>query len=132
VELSPLPNDRVDELVGALLEGGSLPSDLLGRVVETSSGNPLFLSELVRSLVASGPPDAGSGTATPELPNTIEKVILARLDLLEPSAHDLITAASVLGRMVALPVLERLVGSDPRGDVDTLVRARLFDREGRP
>ena len=131
IELSPLSSDRVDELVEALLEGGSLPSDLLGRVVETSGGNPLFLSELVRSLVASGPLDTGTA-ATPELPNTIEKVILARLDLLEPSAHDVITASSVLGRVVALPVLERLVGADPRGDVDELVRARLFERDGRP
>lgn len=132
IELSPLPSDRVDELVELLLEGGSLPVDLVGRVVETSGGNPLFLTELVRSLTASGSLDAGAGGATPELPNTIEKVILARLDLLEPSAHDVITAASVLGRVVALPVLERLIGSDPQVEVDELVRARLFDRDGRP
>jgi class 3 adenylate cyclase/tetratricopeptide (TPR) repeat protein len=132
IELSPLPSDRVDELVRALMQGGSLPVELLARVVETSGGNPLFLSELVRSLAASGSLDAGAGGAMPELPNTIEKVILARLDLLEPSAHDVITAASVLGRVVALPVLERLVGSDPRGDTDELVRARLFERDGQP
>lgn len=132
IELSPLPDDRVDDLVEALLDGASIPADLLGRVVETSGGNPLFLSELVRSLVAAGSLEAGSGGATVELPNTIEKVILARLDLLAPSARDLITSASVLGRTVALPVLERLVDADPRPDADELVRARLFGRDGQP
>ena len=134
IELSPLPNDRVDDLVDALLEGESIPGGLLRRVVETSGGNPFFLSELIRSLVASGAlaSDAGSREATVELPNTIEKVILARLDLQEPSARDLITAASVLGRAVELPLLERLVGSDPRAEADGLVSAGLFERDGEP
>ena len=134
IELSPLPNDRVDDLVDALLEGQSIPGGLLRRVVETSGGNPFFLSELIRSLVASGAlaSDAGSREATVELPNTIEKVILARLDLQEPSARDVITAASVLGRAVELPLLERLVGSDPRAEADGLVSAGLFERDGEP
>jgi class 3 adenylate cyclase/tetratricopeptide (TPR) repeat protein len=132
IELSPLPHDRVDDLIEALLEGESIPPDLLDRVVETSGGNPLFLSELVRSLVASGSLEAGSGVATVELPNTIEKVILARLDLLEPSARDVVTAASVLGRVVALPVLERLVGRDPLAETEELVGASLFERDGQP
>ena len=122
----------MDDLVDALLEGQSIPGGLLRRVVETSGGNPFFLSELIRSLVASGAlaSDAGSREATVELPNTIEKVILARLDLQEPSARDLITAASVLGRAVELPLLERLVGSDPRAEADGLVSAGLFERDG--
>ncbi len=54
IELAPLPDDRVDELVASLLEGDAIPAELLGRVVETSGGNPFFLSELIRSLVGSG------------------------------------------------------------------------------
>ena len=139
IELAPLPHDRVDELVDTLLEGESIPADLLGRVVETAGGNPFFLSELIRSLVGSGAliregttwvvTDAG---ASVELPTTIEKVILARLDTLEPRPRDVLTAASVLGRAVDLPLLERLVGSDPRAEADELVRAGLFERDGQP
>jgi class 3 adenylate cyclase/tetratricopeptide (TPR) repeat protein len=139
IELAPLPRDRLDELVDALLEGEEIPADLLRRVVETAGGNPFFLSELVRSLVGSGLLARGGETwvvadrgASVELPTTIEKVILARLDTLEASARDVLTAASVLGRTVTLPVLERLVGSDPRAEADELVRARLFERDGRP
>ena len=63
-------------------------------------------------------------------PTTIEKVILARLDALPTRPRDVITAASVLGREVDLPLLQRLVGSDPRAEADELMRAGLFERDG--
>ena len=54
IELAPLADDRVDELAASLLEGDAIPGELLERVVETSGGNPFFLTELIRSLVGSG------------------------------------------------------------------------------
>jgi len=139
IELAPLPHDRVDELVDTLLEGETIPADLLVRVVETAGGNPFFLAELIRSLVGSGVIARAGGAwvvtgrgASIELPTTIEKVILARLDVLETNPRNVLTAASVLGRAVTLPLLERLVGSDPRADADELVRSGLLERDGQP
>ena len=138
IHLEPLADDRVDELVVSLLEGGEIPGELLGRVVETAGGNPFYLSELIRSLVGSGAlvRDGGAWVATEgasvELPSTIEKVILARLDALPARPRDVLTAASVLGRAVDLPLLQRLLGSDPRAEADELVRAGLFERDGQP
>jgi class 3 adenylate cyclase/tetratricopeptide (TPR) repeat protein len=138
IELAPLAHDRVDELVVSLLEGGEIPGELLGRVVETAGGNPFYLSELVRSLVGSGTlvRDGTTWVATDEasveLPTTIEKVILARLDALPARPRDVLTAAAVLGRAVDLPLLQRLVGSDPRAETEELVRAGLFERDGQP
>ena len=139
IHLEPLADDRVDELVVSLLEGGAIPGELLERVVETAGGNPFFLSELVRSLVGSGALVrdgttwvATDDSASVELPTTIEKVILARLDALPTRPRDVITAASVLGRGVDLPLLQRLIGSDPRAEADELVRAGLFERDGQP
>ena len=139
IHLEPLANDRVDELIVSLLEGGAIPGELLDRVVETAGGNPFFLSELIRSLVESGALVrdgslwvANDHRASFELPTTIEKVILARLDALPTRPRDVITAASVLGRAVDLPLLQCLVGSDPRAQADELVRAGLFERNGQP
>ena len=42
----------------------------------------------------------------------------------------MLTAASVLGRAVDLPLLQHLVGSDPRAETDELVRVGLFERDG--
>ena len=137
IELSPLPRERVDELVDALLEGETVPAGLLARITEAAGGNPFFLSELIRSLVASGAlgstrgSGAGARAASVEVPTTIEKVILARLDQLDPPLRGVLTSASVLGRTVALPVLERLIGLDVRTEADDLVRLRLFERDGR-
>jgi class 3 adenylate cyclase/tetratricopeptide (TPR) repeat protein len=138
ISLEPLADDRVDELAVSLLEGGEIPGELLGRVVETAGGNPFYLSELIRSLVGSGALVREGTTwvatdgASMELPTTIEKVILARLDALPARPRDVLTAASVLGRSVDLPLLQRLVGSDPRAETDELVHAGLFERDAQP
>jgi class 3 adenylate cyclase/tetratricopeptide (TPR) repeat protein len=132
IELAPLADESVDELVGSLVGGGAIPDPLLERVAETAGGNPFFLSELVRSLLASGELESAGEIRTIELPTTIEKVILARLDQLDPAHRDVVTSASVLGRTVALPLLERMIGADPRSETDDLVRLRLFERDGKP
>ncbi|HYZ13080.1 MAG TPA: AAA family ATPase [Actinomycetota bacterium] len=139
IELEPLPPDRLDELVAALLEGGGVPAHLARRVVDTADGNPFFATELVRSLVASGVLSregrawvVSDPNVSVELPTTIEKVVLARLDLLEPSTRDVVTAASVLGRTVTLPLVERLVGANVASETHELIRARLFAINGHP
>jgi class 3 adenylate cyclase/tetratricopeptide (TPR) repeat protein len=134
IHLAPLPDDRVAELAASLLEDDEIPRELLERVVETSGGNPFFLAELIRSLVGSGvlATSATGVGASIELPTTIEKVILARLDALGTGARDVLTAASVLGRAVSMPLLEQLIGTEPHAEVDELVRVGLFERDGQP
>ena len=67
-----------------------------------------------------------------EIPQTVEKVILARIDRLGPAAHDVLTAAAVLGRRFGLPLLEGVVGRDGevRGRAHELQRLDLV-REAR-
>ncbi len=66
-----------------------------------------------------------------EIPPTVEKVILARIDRLAPDAHGAMMAAAVLGRQFGLQLLEAVAGLDD-------IRAALIDlqrldlvREGR-
>ena len=66
-----------------------------------------------------------------EVPETVEKVILARIDRLDAEAREVLAAAAVLGRQFPLDLLEA-VASDPtaiRGALRTLQRAELV-REG--
>jgi len=67
-----------------------------------------------------------------DLPETVEKVILARIDRLSPQCHDVLTAASVLGRTFGLPLLEGVTGGDGelRDALSELQRLDLI-REGR-
>ncbi len=45
-----------------------------------------------------------------EVPPTVERVILARIDRLPPESHDLLVSASVVGRQFSLPLLEGVSG----------------------
>src|SRR5436190_5496719 len=107
------------ELLAALVAPATLPVELERRVLEAADGNPFFLEELVRSLA-----DVGALVRTDdgwrfdhavevEVPPTVEKVILARLDRLSREARELVTAASALGRTFALALLEGVLGEVP-------------------
>ncbi|MGZ4290232.1 MAG: ABC transporter substrate-binding protein [Gaiellaceae bacterium] len=117
IDLGPL-GDADGELLAALVAPATLPAELERRVLEAADGNPFFLEELVRSLA-----DVGALVRTDdgwrfdhavevEVPPTVEKAILARLDRLSPPARDLVTAASALGRTFALPLLEGVIDED--------------------
>ena len=74
----------------SLVGAGTLPEDMERRILEHAEGNPFFLEELVRSLVDAGAlvrDDDGwrfDHEAEVEIPPTVEKVILARIDRLDP------------------------------------------------
>ncbi|HVH50531.1 MAG TPA: ABC transporter substrate-binding protein, partial [Gaiellaceae bacterium] len=114
LDLEPL-GEAGAELLVALVGEGTLPAPLERRVLEAAEGNPFFLEELVRSLIDVGAlARAENGwrfdhDAEIEVPQTVEKVILARLDRLSPESHDTLTAASALGRTFALPLLEGVI-----------------------
>jgi class 3 adenylate cyclase/tetratricopeptide (TPR) repeat protein len=101
----------LDELIGA----GTLTAPLERRLLEASGGNPLFLEELVRSLVDAGALVQGEDGWKLDhdvpifIPQTVERVILARADRLAPTCREVLTAASVVGRRFGLSVLADLV-----------------------
>ena len=118
IDLDPL-RDADGELLAALVAPATLPAELERRVLEAAEGNPFFLEELVRSLADVGAlvrVDEGwrfDHAVEVEVPPTVEKAILARLDRLSAPARELVTAASALGRTFALPLLEGVLGELP-------------------
>src|SRR6202008_3548857 len=114
-----------------------LPAELERRVLEAADGHPFFLEELVRSLADVGALvriDEGwrfDHTVEVEVPPTVEKAILARLDRLSPAARDLVTAASALGRTFALPLLEGVLGELDGDSLHELQRFGLLRQRRR-
>lgn len=117
--LEPLPPAAERDLLRELLGSETLDENLERRVVEVADGNPLYLEELVRSLVDAGEGGRGErrGRLAPgapvALPETIEKVILARTDRLLPRSHAVLRAAAVIGREFEPQLLADLAGSEP-------------------
>ena len=114
--LTPLSGDADRELLAALVGERTLPLELEERILDAAAGNPFFLEELVSSLVDGGAlvRDEASWRfdhdVAVEVPPTVERVILARVDRLAPSTHELLIAASVLGRQFNLPLLAGVSG----------------------
>jgi class 3 adenylate cyclase/tetratricopeptide (TPR) repeat protein len=104
--LSPLSDEDSRELVRALLPQGQ---EVVPAVAERSGGNPLFAEEMARRIAEEGTIEAA------ELPDTVQAVLAARLDSLEPFERRLVQQASVVGRTFpegALASLARAEGRD--------------------
>src|SRR5215218_803335 len=104
--LSPLSDDHSRALVRALLPEGH---EVVPAVAERSGGNPLFAEEMARRIAEEGTIEAA------ELPDTVQAVLAARLDSLEPFERRLVQQASVVGRTFpegALAGLARTEGRD--------------------
>ena len=113
------------QLVDSIVRDGSLSANLSDAILEKGEGNPFFLEELARA-VTDRAEDAQS------IPDTLQGVIMARVDRLPPSAKQLLQTASVLGREVPLSVLTRVWrGGDVEAEIATLCRMEfLYERLG--
>jgi class 3 adenylate cyclase len=112
IELSPLSNDEIGELVSHLAPEHVLEA-ARGAVVGAAAGNPLFAVEFVRMLV-----DQPARTPTAA---SVQAIIAARIDALAAEDKLLLQNAAVVGRALWPGVLAR-VGELPRKLVDQRLR----------
>lgn len=119
IDLQPLDAEGSRRLLGTLFPRGGLPRASRERMAERAAGNPLFLEELLRALISQGAiettPQGLRATAaidTVNVPDTVQEVILTRVDLLPPLPKLTLQLAAVVGQRVAEPVLQALV-SEP-------------------
>jgi class 3 adenylate cyclase/tetratricopeptide (TPR) repeat protein len=82
--------ELADELADADPQAQHLSPHDLGMLATQSGGNPLFLSELVATAAAAGGVEA--------LPDSVEALIMARIDRLEPADRALLRRLSVFGQ----------------------------------
>jgi class 3 adenylate cyclase/tetratricopeptide (TPR) repeat protein len=120
VSLDALSADESARMLGEVL-GGSLPEHLRDVVVQRAEGNPFFVEELLATLIDRGQLRRQNGNwrleeLPPEfaVPDTIQAVVAARVDLLEPAEKEALQAASVIGRVFwAGPVYELVGDTQP-------------------
>ncbi|TMB86547.1 MAG: hypothetical protein E6J45_13715 [Chloroflexi bacterium] len=140
ISLVALDTSAGAALVEALVEGAPLSDELRERLLAYAAGNPFYLEELVRSLVDRGviQREEGawrvSGDGALSVPSTIEGVLLARMDRLEPAWREVVTAASVLGRSFGpqeLQAVSELDADVVREAMHHLLRLDLIREERR-
>jgi adenylate cyclase len=135
IALEPLTEPALEALIEGCLHG-SPPSALTQLVVERTRGNPFFAEELVRALRDQGVLELRNGRwrlrairELQEVPPTVEGVLAARIDALPRRAANVLQTASVIGRRLRLPLLERVIDEPELTNlVDQLVRQGFLDR----
>ena len=114
IELSPLSERESAELADELLPVDE-PRAQRTLVLERAEGNPLFLEETARMLLEA------DGNGVPNgIPDSVQALIAARIDLLPAREKRLLQHAAVVGRVFWHGALERLapelvVGESPLG-----------------
>ena len=120
LELDALSSDDAVQLLDELL-GGTLPAGLREVVVQRAEGNPFFVEELLGTLIDRQLLERQNGSwRLAELPtdftvpDTVQAVVAARVDLLDPAEKQALQAASVIGRIFwAGPIYELVHDSEP-------------------
>ena len=107
--LEPLAEPEARELVENAA-GGWLGSERAARIVETAEGNPLFLEHLVA---------VGAESGEAALPTSIQAVLAARIDRLEPGERTVLEHASVQGRSFHVGALAALLPEHDRAGIAT-------------
>ncbi|HTG46278.1 MAG TPA: adenylate/guanylate cyclase domain-containing protein [Actinomycetota bacterium] len=136
IGLRSLSNVETVEVASAVV-GASLPTELEDLVFRKADGNPFFVEEVTKSLIEA---DAirrdGDGyvltrpLADLDVPDTVQDVIMARLDRLPDEPKRALQTASVIGREFTLRLWERSADiSASSGDVRELRSLELiFER----
>jgi class 3 adenylate cyclase/tetratricopeptide (TPR) repeat protein len=108
VRLEPLSLGEATQLLDALDAGGILSPELRTRVTEVAQGNPLYAEQLVAMLAD----EARTAVELVTLPPTIQALLTARLDRLDPVEREVIQRAAVVGKEFWPGAVAALNGGD--------------------
>jgi class 3 adenylate cyclase/tetratricopeptide (TPR) repeat protein len=108
VRLEPLSHGEASQLLDALDAGGLLSPELRSRVTEVAQGNPLYAEQLVAMLAD----DARAAAELITLPPTIQALLTARLDRLDPVEREVLQRAAVVGKEFWPGAVAALDGGD--------------------
>ena len=116
----------------------SLPSDLIGEIVERGDGVPLFLEEVTKAVVDAGPVGrSGSSLTRPSLsvPPTLHASLMARFDRIGSAAKEIAQIGATIGREFSYELIS-IVAQRPEpelvGTLGRLVEAGLIFQRGEP
>jgi tetratricopeptide (TPR) repeat protein len=109
LSLAPLGNEDIARLVGTLMDRAVMPADVQAELLARAGGNPLYAEEFARLVLESGD---GAATAA-ALPSSVQAIIAARLDALDPGDKALVQDAAVIGKVFWRGGVASLAGREP-------------------
>ncbi len=108
-ETRELVRSKLGQLTGVDDEGLPAPDELVAMIAGRAEGNPFYVEELLNYLIGRGiDPTDGRAVAALDLPNSLQSLILSRIDRLDEAPRRTLKVASVIGRIFEAPVLPRV------------------------
>jgi predicted ATPase len=116
IDLGPLRPAEASEFAQRL----QIANDaLLQRCIDRSEGNPLFLEQLLRH----------SEEGAEDVPASVQSLVLARMDRLDPGDKTALQAASIAGQRFSLDLVRALIGN-PGFLPSSLLRHQMIRPDG--
>jgi len=116
IDLNCLTKPDAQKLMCARLQAEDVPANLAELIYKRSEGNPFFIEELVRTLVDKNvvavkkrKTEIVKTDFENILPETVQGVIMARIDRLEERLKDVLYGASVIGREFDKSLLKEIL-----------------------
>ncbi|OGO41688.1 MAG: hypothetical protein A2W36_00205, partial [Chloroflexi bacterium RBG_16_58_14] len=137
IQLQMLTPNQSNQLLLRLLAIHEMPADLRDYIVQRASGIPFYLEEILRMLIDAGvlhrkagqwQPVPGANIASLGVPDSLQSLILARFDRLEPAQRRILQAACVIGRQFSLPVLRSVLAPLKESEFNTYL-TQLVERD---
>jgi predicted ATPase/class 3 adenylate cyclase len=132
MQLEPLAEAETSELIAKLLGSKEVDEAVERRVADAADGNPLFVEELLRMLIEDGllQQDESGWKASRkithlDIPVTINALLAARLDQLQPGERDVLQRASVAGKVFWWGAVAELSPPELRPEVGAHLHALM-------
>ena len=119
VALQPLSAQESLSLARDVIGAAAVDEPTVEMIVAKAEGNPFFTEELARAVAEGGSPAPGS------VPDTVEGVLMARIDRLAAEDKRVLQAAAVIGRSLPFLLLQAIL--EP---ADEALRERLARLQG--
>jgi transcriptional regulator with AAA-type ATPase domain/tetratricopeptide (TPR) repeat protein len=127
--LSRIPGADASAIGCSLVGAASLSRALQQLIDEKTEGNPFFVEEVLRSLQEQGLLERRGDevgllrpTGKIDVPDSVEDVLLSRLERLDRASRDVLRVAAVIGREFPRRVLERVITDAPQ-TIEDRIRA---------
>jgi len=101
LRLEPLGDDEVEQLIPA-----SVPAELRARIARAAAGNPLFIAEMLSM--------AQEAEGQVVIPTSLQALLAARLDQLEPGERSVLERGAVEGEIFHRGAVQALAPRRPR------------------
>lgn len=115
LDLNRLASAEAVKLMASRFGVNDIPLQISDLVYQRSEGNPFFIEEIIRTMLDRKSIEVEGGSLRVReqnlsqfIPDTVQGIIMARIDRLEERIKEVLFQASVIGREFSRPVLEKV------------------------